>query len=224
MVRRFTVIQGGLTAEPAAGLRDSAVHHAAFCAGGQARSWQPAAASVVAGGESAAAASVDRALRVRLAALRRPIRLVGSVEPVRATAPLRHRSAANGSTRRHAIPAESFLGIRPRGWEPSASEAPRAAEPKPGRDALPTVPTRDGCTTVRPLMPAPSHWFRAHAVREALGSGGPSCLAVLRRAGAIVATSLWLGTAGASLPGRRALFRTVNPPRASEPVGTRAQP
>lgn len=171
--------------------------------GGHAHPWQSAAAVADAAAEGAAA-SVDRALRVRLAALRRPIGLVGSVEPMRTTAPSRPRLAVNGSARRRAIPTENCLGIRPRGWEPPASVIPRVTEPKPVREAAQIVLIRDVLTAAQPVIPVPSETSRTHAVSGPFGRGGTSCFAVLRRAGAIVSKSLRLGSGGASMPWRRA--------------------
>ena len=171
---------------------------------GRARPWQPAEAADTALVESATAVAVDRALRARLAGLRRPIRLVGAVEPMRAAAPVRPRVAADRSARPRSIPAEAFVGTRPLGWEQPAAEILAVTEPEAVRDAVETFLTLDARTARRPIIDDPSEASLVRVVSRLFGRRGALRVEFLRRAGGIVAGTLHLGVGGASVPWRRA--------------------
>ena len=171
--------------------------------GGRARPWQPAEALDTALVDNDAASAVDRALRVRLAALRRPIRLVGAIEPVRATAPFRLSLAANRPSRPRSIPAGNLLGTRPHGWEPPASEMLAVTEPDAVRDAVETFLTLDARTARRPIIADPAEASLVRVVSRLFGRRGALRVELLRRAGAIVAGTLFIGTGGASVAWRR---------------------
>ncbi|MCJ2054280.1 GNAT family N-acetyltransferase [Methylobacterium sp. J-070] len=172
--------------------------------GGRARPWQPAEAAANALIENAAAIAVDRALRARLAALRRPIRLVGSIEPVRTPASSRPVLASARAERPRPIPARHLLGIRPQGWEAPASDVLAMTEPEAVRDAVETFLTFDARTARRPIIADPSEASLVRVVSRLFGRRGALRVEFLRRAGEIVAGTLHLGAGGASVPWRRA--------------------
>lgn len=132
----------------------------------------------------AAAEAVDRALKARLRALRRPIRLVGAPEPVRVSSPVRSRAVANRSTRSLTVPALAFIGIRPAGWEAPSAQIPPLTEPA--------------------ALRAPAEDSRGRAVGRFSGRRGALRMGFLQRASEVVAGALRLGTGAASVPWRRA--------------------
>jgi len=130
----------------------------------------------------AAAEAVDRAVKARLRALRRPIRLVGAPEPVRVSPSVRSGPAANRSTRLRTVPAMAFIGIRPVGWEAPAAQIRPLTEPAASRDPAEASPGR--------------------VVATLFGRRGAMRTEFLRRAGAVVADALRLGTGAALLSWR----------------------
>ncbi|QGY04194.1 hypothetical protein MMSR116_21510 [Methylobacterium mesophilicum SR1.6/6] len=266
MVRRFTVIQGGLSGMPAAApgpvaapsrseaasvskmwranlrapsavdeeavpawramlvrnavgdsLRDPdhlmpLAHHQpagrrvaiALAWGGRADPRQPAEATTTALVEDTTALAVDRALKARLAGLRRPIRLVGAVEPLRAAAPFRPRVAVDRSARPRSIPTGAFVGTRPHGWKAPAAEMLTVTEPEAVRDAFETFLTLEARTAHRPIIADPSEASLVRAVSRLFGRRSALRVAFLRRAGEIVSGTLRLGVGRASVPWLRA--------------------
>jgi hypothetical protein len=172
--------------------------------GGRARPWQPAEAAATALVENATALAVDRALRARLAGLRRPIRLVGTVEPLRLAAPFRPSVVADRSARPRSIPTGAFVGTRPPGWEAPGAEMLGVTEPEAVRDAVETFLTLDARTANRPIIADPSEASLVRVVSRLFGRRGALRVEFLRRAGEIVAGTLHLGVGGASVPWRRA--------------------
>ena len=162
--------------------------------------------------ETAVARAVDRALRARLANLRGPIRLVGSVEPVRAAIPSRSASATGAAARPRAIPAGAFVGTRPQGWTPPVSEEADGACGIGERSRA-----SDATTAVRPSIAEPSEIPSSGAARSRIVLFGGLSLGLLRRVGGVIARALRPGAAGARLPWRPR-SGTVNPPRAAAPV------
>ena len=171
--------------------------------GGRAKPWQPAEMVTTALIEAAAAEAVDRALRARLAALRRPLRLVGAVEQSHRAGPFRPLLAESRADRRP-IPAASLIGIRPEGWELPGSESVAPTEPDAVRDAVETFLTLDARTAARPIVADPAEASFVRVVSRLFARRGALRVELLRRAGEVVAGTLHLGTGPASVPWRRA--------------------
>ncbi|MDP4003133.1 hypothetical protein [Methylobacterium sp. NEAU K] len=173
--------------------------------GRRAEPWQPAEADPPGLVDMTAAEAVDRALRARLAALRRPIRLVGSVETARVPAPGRPTRAVDRPAWPRAIPADALLGVRPEGWDaPAASEILAVHEPAAVRDAVETFLALDARTARRPIVADPSEASLVRVVSRLFGRRGALRVEFLRRAGEIVAGTLHLGAGPASVAWRRA--------------------
>lgn len=172
--------------------------------GGRAQPWQPAEAEGTAVVERAAAEAVDRALRERLGALRRPIRLVGALEPVRERPRIRPALAVERSARPCSIPTASLIGIRPAGWEAPASDIHTVIETHAVRDAIETFLTLDARTAQRPIVADPAEASLVRVVSRLFGRRGALRVEFLRRAGEIVAGTLHLGVGASSVPWRRA--------------------
>lgn len=172
--------------------------------GGRARPWQPAQAEATGLIEQAAAEAVDRALRARLGALRRPIRLVGAVEPIRQSPRIRLASSAVRSADARSIPTTSLIGIRPVGWEAPATEIHTVTEARAVRDAVEIFLTLDARTAQRPIIADPAEASLVRVVSRLFGRRGALRVEFLRRAGEIVAGTLHLGSGATSVPWRRA--------------------
>ncbi|MCJ2134745.1 hypothetical protein MKK69_11860 [Methylobacterium sp. J-026] len=172
--------------------------------GGGARPWQPVESEAAALVEQAAAEAVDRALRARLAALRRPIRLVGAVEPVGIPVANRPALAASRRAWSRPVPSERLMGVRPVGWQTPASEMHAVTAPDAVRDAVETFLTLDARTAERPIIADPAEASLVRVVSRLFARRGALRVEFLRRAGAIVAGTLHLGTGAASVPWRRA--------------------
>ncbi|MCJ2018552.1 GNAT family N-acetyltransferase [Methylobacterium sp. E-065] len=172
--------------------------------GGRARPWQPAEAQITALVGQAAAEAVDRALRDRLGALRRPIRLAGALEPARETPRFRPVLASARSARSRSIPTPSLIGIRPAGWEAPTSEIRTVTEPQAVRDAVETFLALDARTARHPIIADPAEASLVRVVSRLFGRRGALRVEFLRRAGEIVAGTLHLGAGPASIPWRRA--------------------
>ncbi|MHB2209110.1 GNAT family N-acetyltransferase [Methylobacterium sp. CM6257] len=171
--------------------------------GGRARPWQPAESEAAALVDSAVAEAVDRALRARLGALRRPIRFAGSIESVHRPEPFRLSLASTRSVRPRPVPPENVFGIRPEGWEPPASEVLAVTEPEAVRDAVETFLTLDARTARRPIIADPAEASLVRVVSRLFARRGALRVEFLRRAGEIVAGTLHLGAGSASVPWRR---------------------
>ena len=172
--------------------------------GGRARPWQPAEAEATGLIEQAAAEAVDRALRARLGALRRPIRLVGAVEPIQQAPRIRLAPSADRSADARSIPSTSLIGIRPPGWEPPATEIHTVTEAQAVRDAVETFLTLDARTARRPIIADPAEASLVRVVSRLFGRRGALRVEFLRRAGEVVAGTLHLGAGATSVPWRRA--------------------
>ncbi|SFL88162.1 hypothetical protein [Methylobacterium pseudosasicola] len=114
MAKRFTVIQGGRSEGQPVGIEAPARGRLTLAwsrdAGAEIPRIRPEATGLT---DGAALEAIDRAIRLRLATLNRP------VEPVQR--PVR---AARSPTAPRAIPMESFLGVRPEGWALPATRVP----------------------------------------------------------------------------------------------------
>lgn len=172
--------------------------------GVRARPWQPTEAEAAALVESAAAEAVNRALRARLGALRRPIRLAGLVEPSRRPDSLRPGPAAPRPVRPRPIPAGALVGVRPERWEPPASEILAVTAPDGVRDAVETFLALDARTARRPIIADPAEASLVRVVSRLFGRRGALRVEFVRRAGEVVAGTLHLGAGPASVPWRRA--------------------
>ncbi|GJE50188.1 hypothetical protein GOFOIKOB_3231 [Methylobacterium tardum] len=172
--------------------------------GGRARPWQPDEAEVAALVETAAAEAVDRALRARLGALRRPIRLAGAVEPARNPVPFRPVLAARRAAPPRRIPADSLVGVRPEGWELPGSEIVAVNGPDAVRDAVETFLTLDARTAKRPIIADPAEASFVRVVSRLFARRGALRVEFLRRAGEVVAGTLHLGAGPSAVPWRRA--------------------
>lgn len=172
--------------------------------GGRARPWQPAEPEAAALVERAAAEAVDRALRTRLGALRRPIRLVGETGAVADPAPRTPILAAGRAMRPRPVPAGDLIGVRPAGWEAAASEILAVTEPAAVRDAVETFLALDARTAARPIIADPAEASLVRVVTRLFARRGGLRVEFLRRAGAIVAGTLHLGVGPAAVPWRRA--------------------
>lgn len=165
MAPRFTVIQGGLSEglEPTVALHaEQAFQQVGGCwampariamgdplRGGHARPWLPTETEGLV--EQAAAEAVDRALKARLGQLRRPLRLVGAVEPDRVSRRSRPAPVARGSARPGAVPVGDLVGIRPAGWKPPATETRIATGCDAARGAVETFLALDAQRTHRSI-------------------------------------------------------------------------
>ncbi|MCJ2063007.1 GNAT family N-acetyltransferase [Methylobacterium sp. J-088] len=172
--------------------------------GGRARPWQPAEAQITALVGQAAAEAVDRALRERLGALRRPVRLAGALEPARETPRFRSVLTSDRSARSRSIPAANLIGIRPAGWETPSSEIRTVTEPQAVRDTVETFLSLDARTARHPIIADPAEASLVRVVSRLFGRRGALRVEFLRRAGEIVAGTLHLGAGPASIPWRRA--------------------
>lgn len=172
--------------------------------GGRARPWQPAEAEVAGLIETAAAEAVDRALRARLGALRRPIRLAGAVEPARSPVPFRPVLAARRWAQPRRVPAVSLVGVRPEGWELPETEIVAVTGPDAVRDAVETFLTLDARTAGRPIVADPAEASFVRVVSRLFGRRGALRVEFLRRAGEVVAGTLHLGVGPGAVPWRRA--------------------
>jgi hypothetical protein len=172
--------------------------------GGRAKPWQPAEAEITGLIETAAAEAVDRALRARLGALRRPIRLAGAVESARNPVPFRPVLAARRSAQPRRIPADSLVGVRPEGWELPGSEILALTGPDAVRDAVETFLTLDARTAKRPIIADPAEASFVRVVSRLFARRGALRVEFLRRAGDVVAGTLHLGAGPGSVPWRRA--------------------
>ena len=124
--------------------------------GRRAELWRPAEAAPLALIDETAADAVETALRGRLRALRRPVGLAGSIE---GGAALKSRGLTLVASRpaRRAIPAESFVGVRPEGWQPPAdAEVEAVREPAAIRDAVESFLALDARTATAPIVADPS--------------------------------------------------------------------
>lgn len=116
MARRFTVIQGGLSGTTARQPASDRPRPALVLAWSRdARTVQAAPVLL----DADAAAAVDRAIRIRLAALGRAGRPAVPVPTV------------DRPRRPRAIPAENLLGVRPAGWAPPEVALPVVADRMP---------------------------------------------------------------------------------------------
>ncbi|MCJ2068242.1 GNAT family N-acetyltransferase [Methylobacterium sp. J-030] len=172
--------------------------------GGRARPWQPADAEATALVERAAAEAVDRALRERLGALRRPIRLAGAAQPHRELPRIRPVPTADRSARPRSIPTASLIGIRPAGWEASTCDIRTVTEAQAVRDAVETFLALDARTARQPIVADPAEASLVRVVSRLFGRRGALRVEFLRRAGELVAGTLHLGAGAASVPWRRA--------------------
>jgi hypothetical protein len=118
MVRRFTVIQGGLHGTPARQPAPDRPRPPLTLAWSRGAQSVPAAPVVL---NSEVAEAVDRAIRTRLAALGRPVRSAAATPARTVERPHRQR----------AIPAENLLGVRPEGWAPPKVAVPVFADRTP---------------------------------------------------------------------------------------------
>lgn len=172
--------------------------------GGRARPWHPVEAEGAALVETAAAEAVDRALRARLGALRRPIRLAGAAEPARNPVPFRPVLAARRVALPRRIPADSLVGVRPEGWELPGSEILAVTGPDAVRDAVETFLTLDARTAKRPIIADPAEASFVRVVSRLFARRGALRVEFLRRAGEVVAGTLHLGAGPSAVPWRRA--------------------
>lgn len=172
--------------------------------GGRARPWQPAEPDAAALVEHAAAEAVDRALRERLGALRRPLRLVGESAPVQDQGPRRPILAASRPARPRSVPAGNLIGIRPAGWEPAESEILAVTEPAAVRDAVETFLALDARTAARPIIADPAEASLVRVVTRLFARRGALQVEFRRRAGAVVSGTLHLCAGFNAVPWRRA--------------------
>jgi hypothetical protein len=171
--------------------------------GGRARPWQPAEAEAAALVETAAAEAVDRALRARLGAFRRPIRLADQAESVQRPDALPPAQAARPG-RLRAVPGENLVGVRPVGWAPPGSEILAVTEPACVRDAVETFLALEARTAERPIIADPAEASLVRVVTRLFARRGALRVEFLRRAGEVVAGTLHLCAGPASVPWRRA--------------------
>lgn len=227
MARRFTVIQGGLSEapDPASGSaltagqarrgtivlawsRDAATARQAGprvelpatrrpLRDGLAHRLGPYATDAGAAVENAVAEAVDRALQIRLGALHRPARLAGPATPPCHPAPARPRLTAGRSATPRPIPAANLLGIRPAGWDWSASASLAVSEPEASR-------TLDIRAARRPFVADPAEASPGRLMTRFLAHRGALRVAFLGRAGEIVSGIRHRGFGVRAVPGRRA--------------------
>lgn len=172
--------------------------------GRRARPWRPAEPDAAALVERAAAEAVDRALRERLGALRRPLRLVGQSAPAPNPEPRRPVLAASRPAGTWRIPAENLIGVRPEGWEPAETEMLAVTEPAAVRDAVETFLTLDARTAARPIIADPAEASLVRVVTRLFARRGALRVEFRRRAGAVVAGTLHLCAGANAVPWRRA--------------------
>ncbi|KAA0123802.1 GNAT family N-acetyltransferase [Methylobacterium sp. P1-11] len=172
--------------------------------GGRTRRWQPGGTEAAGLVERAAAEAVDRALRARLGALRRPICLVGEAAPVSEPTLRRLPLAARRSAPPRSVPVGNLIGIRPEGWEAAESEILAVTDPAAVRDAVETFLALDARTAARPIIADPAEASLVRVVTRLFARRGALRVEILRRAGAVVAGTLHLCAGSASVPWRRA--------------------
>ncbi len=159
---------------------------------------EPEATALVA---RAAAEAVDRALRERRRALRRPDGSAEAIKPVWKMPRIRRPAAV---ARSRAIPAVSLIGIRPAAWEASNSETRPVTEAPAERGALARTVTRDAHTARRSAIAAPATASLIRVARALFGHDGALWVACQRGSGRIIAGSHHLGIGAALAPWRRA--------------------
>ena len=172
--------------------------------GGHAHLRQPAGVEVAGLVEQAAAEAVDRALKARLGALRRPIRLVGAVEPAWVSPRPRPARRAHRPAPPCPVPAVEFVGIRPAGWEAPAAEIRTGIGPEAMRAAVETGLVHDACTPARSITADSDEAAFVAAASRLFGRSKALRMKLLKRAGAIVAGAFHLGATAAAMPWRRA--------------------
>lgn len=166
-----------------------------------AESWRTREAGLTALIDGTAADAVETALRGRLRTLRRPVRLAGSFDDGRTSAPERSALAPV----RRPIPAGAFVGVRPEGWHvPEGVERVTLSEPTDVRDAVETLLALDARTARAPIIADPSEATLVRVVSRLFARRSACRVELVRRAGEVVAAALHLGLGPASVTWRRA--------------------
>jgi hypothetical protein len=172
--------------------------------GGRVRLWQPEESVAVGLVETTAAEAVDRALRARLGALRRPIHLAGTVAPTRLPVRARPILAASRSAASRVIPAGNLLGIRPAGWTLPTSDMVAVSQPAAVRDAVQTFLALEPRTAHAPIIADPAKASLVRVLSRLFARRGARRVEFLRQAGETVAGTLHLGAGVNAVAWRRA--------------------
>lgn len=164
---------------------------------GRARLWWPPGLSQPALVDRGRATMVERALRLRLDGLRRPVALEAgwhAPEPA---------GALTGGGPRRPIPPEAMIGVRPAGYRPPP-QIERVNDPAAIRDAVEAFLALDARTARKPIVADPGEASMVRVVTRLFARRRAVTVELATRAGEVVAASLHLGTGGATIPWRQA--------------------
>ncbi|WP_375464112.1 hypothetical protein [uncultured Methylobacterium sp.] len=172
---------------------------------GRARPWHPPGlpepAALIDGRHADA---VETAIRGRLAALRRPLRLEAPPRcPVRADAPRPVLAVLPAERRARIVPADRLVGVRPDGYA-AAHAVEHVSDPMRITAAVEAFLVLDARHAVLPIIADPSEASMVRVVTRLFARRGQMRVELARRAGEIVAATLHLGAGARAVAWRHA--------------------